>query len=234
MNRLFVDVGNSRVKYASGDRAMTAIAHDGDPPRVLARMLDAVARPDEIILVDVTGVAADALRGHTVRVLKASAASCGVTNAYTEPARLGPDRWAALIGARARQYGAVCIIDAGSAITVDTMSAEGRHLGGWITPGLGLAVAALASGTRFARNAAEGQVTGGFATNTADAIHAGVRNAALGLVERAQRAAEHALGESPQLVFCGGDAAMLASGFSGAVVDEPLVLHGLKTWAGSS
>lgn len=234
MNRLFVDVGNSRVKYTSGDRAMTAVAHDGEPPREIARMLDAVGHPDEIILVDVTGTAADALRGHTVRVLKTSAASCGVTNAYTEPARLGPDRWAALIGARARKYGAVCIVDAGSALTVDAMSTEGQHLGGWITPGLGLAVSALANGTRFARSAAEGQATGGFATNTADAIHAGVRNAALGLVQRAQRAAEHALGELPQLVFCGGDAAILASEFDGAVVDEPLVLYGLKTWAASA
>lgn len=231
MNRLFVDVGNSRVKYATGDSALTAIPHEGDAPRALARMLDAVARPDEIILVDVTGAAAHALPNFSVRELKSGAASCGVTNAYAEPTRLGADRWAALIGARARYRGAVCIVDAGSALTVDALNAEGRHLGGWIAPGLVLAVAALANGTRFAHSTAEGRADSGFAIDTADAIHAGVRNAALGFVERACRTAEAAIGESPQLVFCGGDATTLASEFPGAVVDELLVLRGLMAWA---
>lgn len=232
MNRLFVDVGNSRVKYAGSDGAMTAIAHEGDPPRALARMLEGVAHPDEIIVVDVTGAAADALRGFAVRELTASAASCGVTNAYPEPARLGADRWAALIGARARHRGAVCVVDAGSAITVDAMTSDGLHLGGWIAPGLALAVAALAHGTRFAHSTREGRIADGFANDTADAIRAGVRHAAFGFVERACRTAAQAIGGPPQLVFCGGDAATLAAEFPGAVIDEPLVLHGLMAWAG--
>lgn len=231
MNRLFVDVGNSRVKYAAADGAMTAIVHEGDPPRALATMLKDVARPDEIIVVDVTGAAAGALRGHAVREFTASAAGCGVTNAYPEPARLGADRWAALIGARARHRGAVCVVDAGSAITVDAMTSDGVHLGGWIAPGLALAVAALAQGTRFARSPCEGRVADGFATDTADAIRAGVRHAAFGFVERACRTAAQAIGGPAQLVFCGGDAATLAAEFPDAILDEPLVLHGLMTWA---
>lgn len=231
MNRLYVDVGNSRVKFATDDSVMSAIAHDGEPSHALAKMLDTVARPDEIILVDVTGEASDALRGHSVRTFTADATSCGVTNAYTLPKRLGADRWAALIGAHTHHRGAVCIVDAGSAITVDAMTAEGEHLGGWIAPGLALAVAALARGTRSARSEHAGRSSNGFATDTADAIQGGVRNAALGFVERARRTAEHTLGTAPQLVFCGGDAATLACEFPDAVVDEPLVLRGLMTWA---
>lgn len=230
MNRLFVDVGNSRVKYASSDGVMTALAHDGDPPRALARMLQVVERPDEIVLVDVTGSAAGALDGYAVRTLTSNAVCCGVTSAYAEPARLGADRWAALIGAHAHYRGGVCVVDAGSAITVDTLSAEGVHLGGWIAPGLALSVNALANGTRFARSTGDSRPGGGFADNTADAIQAGVRNAALGLVARARRTAEALLGKPPQLVFCGGDAATLASEVPGAIVDEPLVLRGLMAW----
>jgi type III pantothenate kinase len=233
MKQLFVDVGNSRVKYALDDGAPVAIAHEGEPAVAIARMLDAVERPDEVILVDVTGAAERALSGYAVRVLRSSAACCGVTNAYPEPERLGADRWAALIGARARHRGAVCIVDAGSAITVDALDADGRHLGGWIAPGLALGVAALARGTRFARGAIEGRALDEFATDTADAIRAGVRNAALGFVERAARAATQALTESPQLVLCGGDAATLGAAFPDAVVDEPLVLRGLMAWARS-
>ena len=232
MKRLFVDVGNSRVKYALADGAMTAIPHEGDPAHAIGRMLDAVERPDEVILVDVTGAAEGALSGYAVRVLKSSAACCGVTNAYPEPERLGADRWAALIGARVRHRGAVCIVDAGSAITADAMAADGRHLGGWIAPGLALGVGALARGTRFARGTTGGRAVDGFATDTADALSAGVRNAALGFVERALRVAQKALGEAPQLVLCGGDAATLGAEFSDAVIDEPLVLHGLMAWAG--
>lgn len=233
MNRLYVDVGNSRVKYATTDGPMNAIAHDGDPPHALARMLEAVVRPDEIILVDVTGMAAGALANHTVREFTASAASCGVTNAYATPARLGADRWAALIGARARYGVALCVVDAGSAITIDAMDVMGVHRGGWIAPGLALSRAALADGTRLTRNA-QGRALPGFATDTADAIQAGVWNMALGFIERARRTAEQAIGETPRLVLCGGDAAALASEIPGAVVDEPLVLYGLMTWATQS
>ncbi|MEX0899058.1 MAG: type III pantothenate kinase [Gammaproteobacteria bacterium] len=231
MNRLYVDVGNSRIKYAQAGGAMAAIAHHGNPASALSQILETLIRPDEIIVADVTGVAAVALRGHVVRTLTASAASCGVTNGYPEPARLGADRWAALIGARVRHRGAVCVVDAGTAITVDAMSADGAHLGGWIAPGFALAVSALVQGTRFARTLGGTDGAVGFATDTAGAIHAGVRHSALGFVDRARRTATQVLGEAPQLLFCGGDAAALAAEFPDAVVDEPLVLHGLMAWA---
>lgn len=234
MKRLYVDVGNSRVKFAFDDGAMTALPHDGDPLRALAQMLDAVAPPDEVILVDVTGAAAGALRHHPVRTLTASAKSCGVTNAYPEPARLGADRWAALIGAHAHHRGAVCVVDAGSAITADVMTGDGAHLGGWIAPGLALAVSALAHGTRISRTTVEGRAARELATDTADAIRTGVLQSALGFIERASRTAARRLGEAPRLVFCGGDGATLADEFPGAVVDESLVLRGLMAWADSA
>lgn len=60
----------------------------------------------------------------------------GVTNAYREPERLGVDRWMALIAASKLVSGDVVVIDAGSAITLDLLRADGKHLGGAILPGI--------------------------------------------------------------------------------------------------
>lgn len=60
----------------------------------------------------------------------------GVTNAYREPERLGVDRWLALIAASELERGDVIVIDAGSAITLDLLRADGKHLGGAILPGI--------------------------------------------------------------------------------------------------
>ena len=65
----------------------------------------------------------------------ATAQALGVTSGYAEPNRLGDDRWMALLGAAGYARGSCMVIDAGSAITVDLLSADGRHLGGAILPG---------------------------------------------------------------------------------------------------
>jgi len=67
----------------------------------------------------------------------------GITNGYVEPGRLGSDRWMALLGAAAMTDTDCIVIDAGSAITVDLLSADGRHLGGAIMPGLNTSIEAF-------------------------------------------------------------------------------------------
>ena len=64
------------------------------------------------------------------------AEALGVKNAYRDPERLGADRWMALIAASEMVSGNVIVIDAGSAITVDLLRADGQHLGGAILPGI--------------------------------------------------------------------------------------------------
>lgn len=67
----------------------------------------------------------------------------GVTNGYVEPGRLGTDRWMALLGAAAMTDTDSIVIDAGSAITLDLLSADGCHLGGAIMPGLNTSIDAF-------------------------------------------------------------------------------------------
>jgi type III pantothenate kinase len=64
----------------------------------------------------------------------------GVTNGYRQPERLGDDRWMALLAAREMAAGDCIVIDAGSAITLDLLRADGQHLGGAILPGFNTSI----------------------------------------------------------------------------------------------
>jgi len=74
--------------------------------------------------------------GDAVTRCRSEAESCGVVNGYDEPGRLGVDRWLALLGAASLVAGDCVVIDAGSAITLDLLRGDGRHLGGAILPGI--------------------------------------------------------------------------------------------------
>ena len=81
-----------------------------------------------------------------VRALARQSAG-GIRNAYPEPAKLGVDRWLAMLGGHALERGAVCVVSVGTAMTIDGVDADGRHLGGVIVPGPDLMVGSLLKNT---------------------------------------------------------------------------------------
>ncbi|GGC09775.1 type III pantothenate kinase [Marinobacterium zhoushanense] len=81
------------------------------------------------------------------RFARTEAAAAGVINSYDNPAFLGVDRWLAMLAARQRAAGACCVVDCGSAITIDYLAADGRHMGGYILPGMRLLQRALLGNT---------------------------------------------------------------------------------------
>jgi type III pantothenate kinase len=154
-----------------------------------------------------------------------------LVNGYREPARLGADRWHAMIAARhSFPERTAVVVCAGTATTVDTIDAAGRFLGGVIAPGAALMSESLARGTARLPQSAGRAVA--MPDNTDDAIATGVADAQAGLVERRVRALARA-GTRPQLVLAGGGAAELAGrlALGGEVdrvlVEELLVLRGL-------
>lgn len=150
--------------------------------------------------------------------------------AYPDPTRIGVDRWLALRGLRRRMQGSFVLAGCGSALTVDSVAADGRHLGGVIAPSPERALEAL---RRQARHlpAAAGPITP-FAVHTASALRSGAWLAAQGLIEHVLRAAEVELGERPRLVLAGGGAAELLPGLQArAELREQAVLDGLADWA---
>lgn len=73
--------------------------------------------------------------------------AAGVTNAYPEYRTMGIDRWLAVLAAYNDVHSACCVLDCGSAITLDLVNSEGLHQGGYIVPGLELMRSSLAQKT---------------------------------------------------------------------------------------
>ena len=166
-----------------------------------------------------------------VEFLRPCACAYGVVNAYPDPARLGADRWAALVGAAQRSHGPLCVVDCGTAITIDVLSATNVHLGGLIAPGLRLMRHALAVGTAGVR-CLEGAEATLLARDTGSAVAGGTLYAVVALIDRVVADLAVELAERVTILLTGGDA-MLVRPLLGGIVeyDADLVMRGLAVVA---
>jgi type III pantothenate kinase len=150
----------------------------------------------------------------------------GVTSHYRDPAQLGSDRWAALVAARHASPSNQLVVNAGTALTVDALRADGVFAGGLIVPGPALMRRSLGAAT------AQLRLTDGifepFPRSTPDAITTGSVQAAIGAIER-MRDAMTAAGFAPQrIVLSGGGAPELEPHLPMPVtLNDNLVLDGL-------
>jgi type III pantothenate kinase len=137
----------------------------------------------------------------------------GIRNGYDHPNRLGCDRFVALVGARQRVLAQglerpALVVMVGTAVTVDSLDAHGRFLGGLILPGFGLMLRALELGTAGLK-VPTGEVID-FPTNTSDALMSGGAHAIAGAVERMHRQLLQRTCQTPALFMTGGAAVKLA------------------------
>ena len=241
---LLLDIGNTRIKWArlthgrlGSQQAHVHVEEDLGP--VLERVLDGPA-PERVFASNVAGpLMAAALRevceeryGKRPEFLIPGPVTAGVTNGYKDPARLGADRWAAVIGAYRRHGGPACVIDAGTAITVDGVDGKGRHLGGLIAPGPQTMRRALAGSTASLRDDGEGEFTL-LARETRSAIGSGGWHTAAGFLERMHLLVGRELGPKTRFLLTGGDAERLSELVPDRYILAPdLVLQGLAVVAG--
>ena len=195
---LLVDAGNTRVKWALAD-AGSALGVWRLHGAVLHAQLDeaaarwASAGVTRALVSNVAGpqlaarIAALLPAGIEVEWFASRVERAGLRNGYRDPGRLGCDRFAAAIGARAlapRQN--LIVATCGTATTVDAVTADGRFAGGMILPGLALMAGALARNTAQLPQATPGAAPPPlFADNTNDAIVSGCLSAQAGAIERA-------------------------------------------------
>ena len=246
--RLELDAGNSRIKWrlvsAAGQRlAGDAVAARGEPEAGIEKLLRAVDGSLSALADTggtVTSIAVASVRGADFQDILASclgqcfevkpvfatvSAHCaGVTNAYEDVSRMGVDRWLAMLAAWQACQEACCIVDCGSAMTVDLIGPDGQHLGGYIVPGMKMMLEAMAARTPALQHDEEpGWLDSGPGVDTRSAMEAGVLNMALGLLTRVRE-------QYPGLrwYLTGGDAPVLASHLQWQcdIVPE-LVLDGL-------
>ncbi len=232
---LAIDVGNTRAKgawFAEGRLLKSEAWATSDLVRIFASEV-----PARVIASNVAGPHAGAhlmeqcaLSGAALHIIRSQAAQCGVTSGYREPAQLGTDRWAALIGARAARDGACLVVVAGTATTIDALDPAGQFLGGLIIPGLALMRDSLARGTAQLPPDAGAAVD--FPASTIEAINSGVLDATLGAIGRMRSRLADAAGalsvDEVPVLLSGGAAPWIAPGLTGDVeVREHLVLEGL-------
>jgi type III pantothenate kinase len=251
---LLVDIGNTRVKWArlvdgQMGRQHAAANAGWDARQYARRVIGRGWRPGEgrIVVSSVAGnqinqllVAAARQAGAPAPEFVASERSAaGVTTEYLDPWRLGVDRFVGAIGAHHLASGQpVCVVNVGTAMTIDLVDGSGRHRGGAIVPGPALMVDSLLTQTNGIRRRATGGpngVTSLFARTTRTAIGQGALYAAAAVIDRAIEEARGQLGSTPLVLLTGGGSAAIRPLVRNTSVALPdLVLHGLAVWARQS
>lgn len=247
--KLLLDVGNSRIKWVTevdGElRDADELVHDSEPAASIAVLLDrCLSNPDRVLASNVAGDvfgaelarAVESRWGVKVEFAESQAAAGSVRNAYLDPRQLGVDRWLAILAAANRYRKAVCIVDAGTAVTIDQVDDRGHHLGGIIIPGLDLMRRALTGRTGDLQRLVAAETAAGAAEptllgrSTDAAISGGAMAAIRSLIEECAASARSRSGEAV-LVVTGGDAERIISHLRRPAEHRPLlVLEGLAVY----
>ncbi|MGB5627858.1 MAG: type III pantothenate kinase [Woeseiaceae bacterium] len=245
MKALLMDVGNSRIKWGVLEDGQIRRTGHISRERIRDKGLQVITtkiprRVDEVFVSNVAGTSfATRLSGVVgmhcecdVRFARTARSGWGVTNGYTQPRRMGVDRWVAMIGAFAELKSACVVVDVGTAMTIDALDDGGQHLGGQIVAGVATMANALATAASDIPEVKPAPGRGQadlamFAHNTAAAVREGAQNAVAGAVDRAiQTLRSNAY--KPVVVLTGGDASRILNALCETPLHRPhLVLQGL-------
>ena len=243
--KLLIDIGNTRIKWAflvnKQLRDPRALLHkDLNLQELLGSSLLRNQQPGQVYIANVADrsigdrIAAAIKKkwGLAPVFVEVKRRSRGVTNAYRDITQLGIDRWLAVVAAWNRYRAPVCIVNCGTAVTIDGVSKSGRHMGGLIVPGLNLMqgqLTGVASGIKLEPNK---PFELKFGRTTTECVNNGAGRAIVGLIDHvvAEMTKQH--GKRLACIITGGDGerinALLQDEFT---FDPHLVLHGLSLLA---
>ena len=149
-------------------------------------------------------------------------------NSYADVQQMGVDRWLAMIAAWEKHKKALCIVDCGTALTIDIINDEGKHLGGYIAPGVEMMQQALISNTDRIKVPVSKNVTITCAKDTQSAINNGASLALISMIDRSVEIYKQQLKKEPMCIITGGMAEqikpLLNTQFE---LEKELVLRGL-------
>ena len=237
---LLIDAGNTRIKWLLVDSVYdnSALVSYGDLEEFKAYVarLDVYGIKVVLAAVNQTDTLINVLHKvgfKQIEIASSRAEQLGVINSYAQPERMGVDRWLAMVAAYSavnkNTASGVIVVDAGSALTVDVVDIAGKHLGGYIVPGLMMAQRALFSNTErvipYESSSPGSELTTPFnilGNNTLQCVEYGVINQLVALVQSV-------VGRYPgyEVVFTGGDGELIANFFTPTKIDKNLVLKGL-------
>ncbi len=153
----------------------------------------------------------------------------GMALRYENPREIGADRLVNAVAAYERAQGACVVVDFGTAITYDAISAGGEYLGGIIAPGVEISMEALTERAAKLPKVELGPPRSLIGKTTLDAIRSGVVYGYAGQVDGIVRRLRIELGAHTRTIATGGLASVVVP-FAESIdeVDDLLTLSGLR------
>ncbi len=162
-------------------------------------------------------------------VFVTSRTNTGLKIRYENPAEVGADRIVNSVAALHKYGGPCVIVDLGTAITFDAVSAAGEYLGGVIAAGVGISAEALFSRTARLPLVDFRKPASVIGTNTVASMQSGLYYGAIGAIDGIIQRLVEELGPDTRTVATGGQAELIAGGSRYLrQVDENLTLDGLR------
>ena len=244
---LALDVGNTNLtigafegaKLVAQWRLRTVHNQTADEWGILLRNLFAlsghdIARVDGVIISSVVPPLDLSLAAMAPRYFKSEAffvnpADAGLTMRVDQPSEVGADRVVNGVAAFHKYGGPCVIVDLGTAVNFDVVSAKGEYLGGVITAGIGISIAALFSKTARLPMVAFREPEKLIGTNTVACLQSGFYYGSLGMIDGILERLIQELGRETKIIATGGQAGQIAGGSKLVQqVDEHLTLEGLR------
>lgn len=230
---LQIDIGNTRIKWRLRDQGRTldaGVSAHGDYRWLTGHGIRRVWVSSVVVAESERLTEMLAKSGLPAPEFALSQPSLGeVVNGYRQPHTLGVDRWLALLGARQRVAGAALVVDAGTALTVDLLAGDGRHLGGYIAPGLALMRQSLALKSQALAVAPAVSAEALPGSSSSSAIEAGLVAMGRGVIVTGYDALV-AAGSRPSLLFTGGDGTFWQGVLGEGEVVPELLFSGLERY----
>jgi type III pantothenate kinase len=153
----------------------------------------------------------------------------GLTIRYDNPSEVGADRIVNSVAALHKYGGPCVIVDLGTAITFDAISANAEYLGGIIAAGIGISAEALFSRTARLPLVDFRKPNHLIGTNTVASMQSGLFYGAIGAIDGIIERLVRELGPATKTIATGGQAQLIAGGSRYIrYVDENLTLDGLR------
>ncbi len=226
--RLELDAGNTRIKWRVCDHRACYNA-GSDLKQVLQEEPSWLPLVEDVWASSVHDEQSQWIqeRFPQVQFAHAQVAQHGLSNSYEDAHKMGVDRWLAMLGAWSQAPDvAHIVVDAGTAITLDMIDEFGRHVGGYICPGLQMMKTSLLASTNKVLAESQWQVGRAPGTSTQQCVDHGIQDLLASWIEQ-----HRALQPNAKVWLTGGNGEGLSSLLHESVNYQPdLVLDGLSVY----